>query len=150
MPSGVVVSIRPICSEKSVTIWLPLGLVAATLIIAEARKLTGAQGGWTGLALPLIFSASALWLLGMLFLSVDMLALAAETKQAVLAFDAENKTLNTTIMAVLGFALGFGGAGRAAGMIALEDPDAPMQSPFLPILAAVVGAVLVAVAYIRL
>ncbi len=132
------------------TIWLPLGLVAATLIIAEARKLTGAQGGFMGLALPLIFSASALWLLGMLFLSVDMLAWAAETKQAILAFDAENATLNTGIMAVLGFALGFGGAGRAAGMMALEDPDAPMQSPFLPILAALVGAVLVAVAYTRL
>jgi hypothetical protein len=150
MPPGVVLSTRPTHSEKSVTLWLPLGLLAATLIIAEARKLTGAQGGFMGLALPLIFSASALWLLGMLFLSVDMLAWAAETKQAIIAFDAENATLNTGIMAVLGFALGFGGAGRAAGMIALEDPDAPMQSPFLPILAALVGAVLVAVAYTRL
>lgn len=150
MAPGVVVSDRPLHSEKRVTIWLPLGLVAATLIIAEARKLTGAQGGWMGLALPLVFSASALWLLGMLFLSVDMLAWAGETRQALLAFDAENATLNTTIMAVLGFALGFGGAGRAAGMIALEDPDAPMQSPFLPILAALVGAALVAVAYVRL
>lgn len=131
-------------------IWLPLGLLAATLVIAEARKLTGAEGGLMGLALPLIFSASALWLLGQLFLSVDMLAWADETKQALLAFDAENATLNTSIMAALGLALGFGGAGRAAGMIALEDPDAPMQSPFLPILAALLGAVLVAVAYARL
>jgi hypothetical protein len=150
MPPGVVLSIRLTHSEKSVTLWLPLGLLAATLIIAEARKLSGAQGGFMGLALPLVFSASALWLLGMLFLSVDMLAWAAETKEAIIAFDAENATLNTSIMAVLGFALGFGGAGRAAGMIALEDPDAPMQSPFLPILAALVGAVLVAVAYTRL
>lgn len=132
------------------TIWLPLGLLAVTLILAEARKLSGAQGGWMGLALPLVFSASALWLLGMLFLSVDMLAVAAEAKQAILAFDAENTALNTAILAGLGFVLGFGGAGRAAGMIALEDPDAPMQSPFLPILAALVGAVLVAVAYARL
>jgi len=133
-----------------VTLWLPLGLVAVTLIIAEARKLTGAEGGFMGLALPLVFSASALWLLGMLFASVDMLAWADDTKQALIAFDAEHATLNTSIIAVLGLALGFGGAGRAAGMIALEDPDAPMQSPFLPSLAALVGAVLVAVAYARL
>lgn len=132
------------------TIWLPLGLLAATLIIAEARKLTGAEGGWMGLALPLVFSASALWLLGMLFLSVDLLAWAGETKAALVAFDAENMALNTTILAVFGFALGFGGAGRAAGMVALADPDAPMPSLFLPVLAALLGAVLIATAYARL
>lgn len=132
------------------TIWLPLGLLAATLTIAEARKLTGAQGGWMGLALPLVFSASALWLLGMLFISVDLLAWAGETKQALIAFDAEHMALNTAILAVFGFALGFGGAGRAAGLIAMPDPDAPMPSLFLPVLASLLGAVLVALAYMRL
>lgn len=131
-------------------IWLPLGLLAATLVIAEARKLTGAEGGVMGLALPLVFSASALWLLGQLFLSVDLLAWAGETRQALLAFDAEHASLNTAIFAVLGLALGFGGAGRAAGMIALEDPDAPMQSPVPAILTAALGAALVALAYIRI
>ncbi len=132
------------------TIWLPLGLLAVTLILAEARNLSGAQGGWMGLALPLVFSASALWLLGMLFVTVDLLALAAEAKQALIAFDAGNAKLNTAIMAGLGLALGFSGAGRAAGMVALADPAEPMRSPFLPVLRAVVGAALVAVAYARL
>lgn len=132
------------------TIWLPLGLLTATLIIAEARKLAGAQGGWMGLALPLVFSAAALWLLGMLFISVDMLAWAGETKAALIAFDAENRALNTAILAVFGFALGLRGAGRAAGMVAVPDPEAPIPSLFVPVLTALVGAVLVAVAYARL
>ncbi|MBX9752237.1 MAG: hypothetical protein K5Q68_21795 [Roseococcus sp.] len=132
------------------TIWLPFGLLAATLIIAEARKLTGAEGGWMGLALPLVFSASALWLLGLLFISVDLLAWAADTRQAFIAFDAEHMALNTAILAVLGFALGFGGAGRAAGLVAVPDPEAPMPSLFLPVFAALLGAVMVALAYTRL
>jgi len=133
-----------------VTIWLPLGLLAVTLILAEARKLTGAQGGLMGLALPLVFSASALWLLGLLFVSVDLLALAAEIKQALIAFDTENSRLNTAVMAGLGLTLGFSGAGRAAGMVALAHPDEPMPSLFLPVLSALAGVALVALAYARL
>lgn len=131
-------------------IWLPLGLLAASFTLAEARKLSGTEGGWLGLALPLVFAGSALWLLGLLFVSVDLLALAADTKARLVAFDASQTRLNTAVLAVLGLGMGFAGAGRAAGIIALEDPDAPMRSPFLPILMALVGGALVLVAYSRL
>lgn len=131
-------------------IWLPLGLLVATLLLAEARKLSRAEGGWMGLALPLVFSASALWLLGLLFLSVDLLALAGETQEGLRAFDAAHATLNTAILAALGLLLGFRGAGRAAGLVALADPAQPLPSLFLPVLTALVGAFLVALAYSRL
>ncbi|MEI6160046.1 MAG: hypothetical protein WCP77_09450 [Roseococcus sp.] len=131
-------------------IWLPLGLLALTFTLAEARKLSGAEGGWLGLALPLVFSASALWLLGMLFLSVDLLALAGDIQEGLVAFDAEHRTLNTIILAVLGLVLGFSGAGRTAGLVALAEPEQPLPSLFLPVLTAVVGALLVVVAYSRL
>ncbi|UPY37178.1 hypothetical protein [Sediminicoccus sp. KRV36] len=131
-------------------IWLPLGLMAATLTLAETRRLTGAQGGWMGLALPLVFSAAALWLLGWLFVSVDMLALAKDSKAALLAFDAMHYRLNTAILALLGLGLGFSGAARSAGLVALADPDEPAPSLFLPVLTAVLGGVLVLVAFSRL
>ena len=67
-----------------------------------------------------------------------------------MAFDAEHRTLNTIILAVLGLVLGFSGAGRTAGLVALAEPEQPLPSLFLPVLTAVVGALLVVVAYSRL
>jgi hypothetical protein len=133
-----------------VTIWIPLGLLAASLVLAETRKLTGAQGGWMGLALPLVFAGSALWLLGHLFVTVDMLAAAEAARDALLEFDATHASLITAILAVLGLGLGFAGGGRTAGLVALADPDEPMPSLFLPVLTALVGFALVMTAYFRL
>lgn len=130
--------------------WLPLGLLTLSLVLAEARKLSGKQGGWMGIALPLVFSASALWLLVSFFLSTDMLALASETKASLRAFDAEHRTLNTVILAALGLCLGFAGAGRAAGRVALAMPEQPLPKLFLPVLTALFGLALLAVAYSRL
>ncbi len=132
------------------TIWIPLGLLAASLVLAETRKLTGAQGGWMGLALPLVFAGSALWLLGHLFVTVDMLAAAEAARDALLEFDATHASLITAILAVLGLGLGFAGGGRTAGLVALADPDEPMPSLFLPVLTALVGFALVMTAYFRL
>jgi hypothetical protein len=132
-----------------VTIWIPLGLLAASLILAETRKLTGRQGGFMGIALPLVFAGSALWLLGHLFMTVDMLAAAKSARDALIEFDAAHASLNTAILAVLGFGLGFSGGGRTAGMVALADPDGPMPNIFLPVLTSLVGFALVVVAYSR-
>lgn len=131
-------------------IWLPLGLLAASLILAEARKVSGAQGGWLGLALPLVFTASALWLLGLFYISTDLLVLASETKASLRAFDAEYRSLNTAVLAVLGLGLGFAGAGRAAGRVALATPDQPLPSLFRPVLTALLGGLLAFLAYSRL
>jgi len=133
-----------------VTIWIPLGLLAASLVLAETRKLTGAQGGWMGLVLPLVFAGSALWLLGQLFLTVDMLTAAEAARDALIAFDAEHARLNTAVLAVLGLGLGFAGGGRTAGLVALADPDEPMPSLFIPVLTALVGFALVMTAYFRI
>lgn len=131
-------------------LWLPLGLLILSLILAEARKLSGKQGGWMGIALPLMFSASALWLLAAFFLSTDMLALANDTKAALGAFDAGHRGLNTVVLAAFGLVLGFAGAGRAAGRVALTTPEQPLPSLFPPVLAALAGAALVFAAYSRL
>ncbi|MBS7790141.1 hypothetical protein KTR66_09050 [Roseococcus sp. SDR] len=132
------------------TIWIPVGLLGASLVLAETRKLTGRQGGWMGIALPLVFAGSALWLLGHLFLTVDMLAAAESARDGLIAFNAEHASLITVILAVLGFGLGFSGGGRAAGQIALADPDGPMPNIFLPVLTALVGFALVMTAYFRI
>ena len=132
------------------TIWIPLGLLAASLILAETRKLTGAQGGWMGLALPLVFAGSALWLLGQLFMTVDMLAAAEAARDSLIEFNATHASLITAIMAVLGLGLGFAGGGRTAGLVALADPDEPMPSLFIPVFTALVGFALVMTAYFRL
>lgn len=132
------------------TFWIPLGLLAASLVLAETRKLTGAQGGWMGLALPLVFAGSALWLLGLLFMSVDMLAAAEAARDALIEFNATHASLITAIMAVLGLGLGFAGGGRTAGLVALADPDEPMPSLFIPVFTALVGFALVMTAYFRL
>lgn len=132
------------------TIWIPLGLLAASLVLAETRRLTGQQGGFMSLVLPLVFAGSALWLLGQLFMTVDMLATAEATRDALIAFNAEHARLITAIMAVLGLGLGFAGGGRTAGLVALADPDEPMPSLFLPVLTALVGFALVMTAYSRL
>jgi hypothetical protein len=133
-----------------VTIWIPLGLLAASLVLAETRRLTGQQGGFMSLVLPLVFAGSALWLLGQLFMTVDMLATAEATRDALIAFNAEHARLITAIMAVLGLGLGFAGGGRTAGLVALADPDEPMPSLFLPVLTALVGFALVMTAYSRI
>lgn len=132
------------------TLWIPLGLLAASFVLAETRKLSGKQGGIMGIALPLIFSGSALWLLGHLFMTVDMLAAAEGARDALLAFDAEHARLNTAVMAVLGLGLAFSGGGRTAGLVALADPDEPMPSLVLPVLTALVGFALVMTAYFRI
>lgn len=150
MPPGVVTNIRLHHSENSVTIWIPLGLLAASFVLAETRRLTGQQGGFMSIALPLVFAGSALWLLGQLFLTVDMLAAAEAARDGLLAFDAEHTRLNTAIMAVLGLGLGFAGGGRAAGLVALADPDEPMPSLFIPVFTALVGFALVMTAYFRI
>ncbi len=132
------------------TFWIPLGLLAASLVLAETRKLTGAQGGLMGLVLPLVFAGSLLWLLGLLFVTVDMLAAAEAARDALIEFNATHASLITAIMAVLGLGLGFAGSGRSAGLIALADPDEPMPSLFIPVFTALVGFALVMTAYFRL
>ncbi len=132
------------------TIWIPLGLLAASLVLAETRKLTGQQGGVMSIVLPLVFSASVLWLLGHLFMTVDMLAAAEAARDALIAYNAEHASLITVAMALLGLGLGFAGGGRSAGLIALADPDEPMPSLFIPVLTALVGFALVMTAYFRL
>lgn len=131
-------------------LWLPILLMAITLVLAEARRVSRAEQGWMSLALPLVFSAAALWFLGELFMTVDMLALAAEIQSGLAAFDAQHTRLNTAIMAVLGLGLAFAGAGKAAGRVALADPQEPMVGIFLPSLAALVGMALVLTAYFRI
>ncbi len=131
-------------------LWLPILLMAATLILAESRRMARAEQGWMSLALPLVFAASALWFLGEIFLTVDMLALAADIQTGLAGFDAQNMRLNTAAFAVLGLGLFFSGAGRAAGRVAMADPQEPMVSIFLPSLAALAGLLLVAMAYLRL
>lgn len=132
------------------TIWIPLGLLAASLVLAETRKLTGQQGGWMGLTLPLVFAGSALWLLGHLFVTVDMLAMAEAARDALLAFDATHASLNTAVLGLLGLGLGFAGGGRTAGLVALADPDEPMPSLFIPVLTSLAGFALVMTSYLRI
>lgn len=132
--------------------WIPLGLLAASLTIFQTRKLVGVEGGLMGLALPLVFSASALWLLGIFFVTNDMLALAQASREAVQNFDAANTRLNTGLLALFGLGIGFAGAGRAAGLVvvAMSDPDEPAPAMFLPIFAALVGGAMVLLAYSRI
>jgi hypothetical protein len=128
---------------------LPLCLMAAALVLNEARRLTGAPANWVTVVLALVFSASALGFLGVLFLTVDMLAVAGEAKAAIRAEIAAHPTQITVLLAVFGMIFGFVGAGRAAGRIVNADPNGPLVSVTAPVLLAGLGGVMVLAALLR-
>lgn len=130
-------------------IWLPLLLLCLALILAVTRSVTGAVAGRGSLAVGLLLAGSAVWLVGAIFLTVDLLALAADVKAGALAAAATHPRLLTATLAVLGLALGFGGMGRAAGRALEADPQGPQVSLTAPILAAGLGFVLVLTALMR-
>ncbi len=133
-----------------VPLWVPLGIMGAALVLAELDKLTSAKPGMFSTALGVVFATAFLAFLAMVFLTVDMLALAEGAKAAVLNGWAENPRLVTTLLLGLGFVLSFGGMGRAAGRVVEADPQGPLISLFTPVAAALLGFVLLALGYARI
>ena len=128
---------------------IPLSVMAVALALNETRRLTGATSGFITVLLALIFAVAALATLGMLFVSVDMLAVAGETKAAIRAGLAANPTEVTAGLAGLGLVFGFAGAGRAAGRVIHADPNGPLVSVTAPVLLAGLGVVMVLAALAR-
>lgn len=130
-------------------IWIPLSLLAASLMLAEARKLSGAESGWVTVVLALVCAGSTVGLLGVIFITVDLLALANEFQASLKAFVEREGRLLTAISAILGFALFSSGAATAGGRVANADPQAPLVNIFFPAATAVLGVMLLALAFKR-
>jgi len=124
--------------------------MGAALVLAQLRKLTNAEPGVISTALGLVFAAALLAFLALVFLTVDILALAAGAKTAVLNAWAENTRLVTALLLGLGLLLSFVGMGRAAGRVVEADPQGPLISLFTPVAAALLGFALIALGYARL
>lgn len=136
-------------------IWIPVFLMLATLTLAEMQRYgTAPFMGWLPRVLPYAFAASAVWFVGMLFLTVDM-------KDAVLAVIGAAKTLEerhsylvTALFAFFGAVFACVGFARAAWRISealCEPPENAYQFSIVgPAALGLLGAVLLALTYTRL
>jgi len=130
-------------------IWIPLALMAITLLLAHVSS-AATMPSAAATFLSAVVAGAALWFLALLFTTVDLLDLARETTERAATLAAEHPGRVTVGLAALGLLLGFAGGGSAAGRAVAADPQGPLVSLAAPVLMAGAGMVLVLAALLRI
>lgn len=130
-------------------IWIPLALMAITLLLAHvssAETLPSAASTF----LSAVFAGASVWLVALLFTTVDLLAVVRQVTEDAAALATVHPGRLTFALGSLGLLLGFVGGGSAAGRMVAADPQGPLVSLTAPVLMAGAGFVLVVAALLRL
>lgn len=130
-------------------IWIPLALLAITLLLAHvssAETLPSAASTF----LAAVFAGAAVWLIFLLFTTVDLLQFARDVTEGGAALAEAYPRHLTTGLAAIGLLLGFVGGGSAAGRVFAADPQGPLVSLTVPVMVACAGVVLVLAALLRI